>query len=48
MEDKEQARVDGCEWYCNECEAAGKYSEIHRGGVDLCPECRSPIEDIEE
>jgi len=36
------------EWQCPECKSAGKYSEIHRGGVDTCPECRSEIENIED
>jgi len=36
------------EWMCKECNQVGKYSELNRsGGVDCCPDCRTPVVDVE-
>jgi hypothetical protein len=41
--------VEDAEWMCRECKRVGKYWEIPRNsGVDSCPDCKSPITDIEK
>lgn len=39
------------EWICPECERIGTYQEIRRIidlGVDCCPDCRCPVECIDD
>lgn len=39
------------EWKCHECGQEGKYFEIRTPielGVDCCPDCRTPVDCIDE
>jgi hypothetical protein len=42
---------DRHEWECPECGQVGNYADIRRytnSGVDCCPNCKSPVECVDE